>query len=126
MRLIPTLLLINSIAFANIDEMKIDFALLQEQIPNAIERIEEDRCFIQPAKVHLCEGLAFVDDEKGNLVSFPMICITPRGIYLPMGSKPSQARAVWFCKKCTLEHHYQPQVCERLGCGGTDFIVRYR
>jgi hypothetical protein len=118
-------LALNCIVFGHIDEMKIDLLQLQYQIPEAINRIEEDRCFLHSEKVILLEGQAYVETKCGNLVVLPMICFSQSGIFVPMGCQPSQPKPIWICRKCTLVHYYQPSVCERIGCGGTSFIVRY-
>lgn len=128
MRFIQHLLLslaLNGIAFANIDEMKSDLSDLYQQFPTAIDHIEGDRCFLKSEKVVMLEGQAYIENESGNLLSLPMICFSKTGIFIPMGSRPSQPTPIWICRKCTLVHYYQPSVCERIGCGGTNFIVRY-
>lgn len=111
------------ISLAN--EVNDDFFTISKQIPQAIDHVEGDRCFIKPDKIVLLEGEVYVVNDGGGLVSFPMVCFSRSGAYLPLSASPRPS-PIWICSKCTLAHYYPPTICERRGCEGVHFIVRYR
>ena len=120
-----TFFILNSIAFADIDDEKSNLSDLFFQIPDAIDRIEGDRCFLKLEKLEFVDGAVYVRDERGNLTTLPMICFTQSGAFTLTGSSPRPS-SIWICHTCGWRHDYQPTICERANCGSRDFIVRYR
>jgi hypothetical protein len=116
----------HSIVLGNIQKANDEYFDICEQIPHAIERVDGDRCYVKPEKLVLLDGAVYVADESKRLVSFPIVCFSEEGVYLPMASRAPQPKPMWICAKCTWAHYYEPTICERSGCGSRDFIIRYR
>jgi hypothetical protein len=117
-------LVVNCSAHTNICQCENIQEEISRLIPNAIDRIENDRIYFKAEKITQFEGNFYIEG-----VCLPTAHSDQSGVYLQKGARPPrpiEERAIYICTKCSWVHNYEPTICERSGCLGRDFIVRYR
>ncbi|MBS0620606.1 MAG: hypothetical protein JSS61_04005 [Verrucomicrobia bacterium] len=87
----------------------------------AIERVEEEKIFFNPDKVHIEGGRIVIEEFRGDEIPLSVLYSDGSGLYITI-HKFSDVDSLWICNKCTYCHYYCPTECERCGCNG--FLVK--
>lgn len=124
MKMLLFLSIFSTVGHANSIPSQDTLDAIFEHAQNAIKHVEEDKIYLDPERVHLHEGIIFIEGEDHIAISIPSICSNEFGLFLA-GNPEARMIPVWICANshCQQKYYYEPTRC--LNCQCTSFRVRY-
>jgi|GEM_PF-3252525 len=96
-----------------------------DKAPSSILAVKGDKVFLRSERIHMGDGLLFLETDLGEALPLPGIFSNGRNFYLS-GFGKHKPQKIWICAntECQWVHYYKPKRCEN--CKGDTFIVRWK